>query len=143
VPELNTAVLMYIPYRHAENEVLRTIAAAGFDDLTLAQARICARIGPDGIRLTALAEQAQVTKQTAQVLVDQVERLGYVERVPDPTDGRARLIRLAERGRAVQRVARRAERRLDREWTAHLGVRRMAALRAALTDLREITDPYR
>lgn len=140
--ELNTALLMYLSYRHAEDEILRAVTAAGFDDLTLAQARICARIGPDGTRLTALAAQAQVTKQTAQALVDQVERLGYVERVPDPTDGRARLIRLAERGRAVQRVARRTERRLEREWAAHLGERRMAALRDALTRLREITDPY-
>lgn len=142
MPELNTALLMFISFRHAESEILGAVAEAGFDDLTLTQARLCARIAPDGSRLTALAEQAQVTKQSAKVLVDQVERLGYVERVPDPSDGRARLIRLAERGRQVQRAARRAERRVEREWERQLGPRRMAQLRRALSDLRKVTDPY-
>ncbi|WP_280499269.1 MarR family transcriptional regulator, partial [Nocardia cyriacigeorgica] len=83
-----------------ENRVFAALAEAGYADITLAQARIVQRIGPDGTRLTELAEQAQVTKQTAGFLVDQLERAGYVERVPDPTDGRARLVRLSARGRA-------------------------------------------
>jgi DNA-binding MarR family transcriptional regulator len=58
---------------------------------------VAQRIGPDGTRLTELAEAAQVTKQTAGFLVDQLERAGYVERVPDPRDAGAKLIRLATR----------------------------------------------
>lgn len=65
-----------------------------------------ARIGPDGSRVTQLAEQAQITKQTAGFLVDQLERGGYVCRVPDPADARARLVRLAPRGQAAVAVAR-------------------------------------
>ncbi len=74
--------------------------------------------------------------------MDQLERAGYVERVPDPTDARARLVRLAPRGRAAQAEARKVERALDAEWEQHLGRARMRELRRALVDLREITDPY-
>src|SRR5689334_4777697 len=125
-----------------ETRVYETLLAQGFDDITLAQARVAQRISEHGNRVTDLAEQARVTKQTASHLVDQLERAGYVERVPDPADARARLVRLAPRGREAQRKARVMERRIDREWEAHLGPARMAELRAALADLREITDPW-
>jgi DNA-binding MarR family transcriptional regulator len=140
--ELNTALLMFISHRYAESRILADLAEQGFDDVTLAQGRVAARIGPEGTRLTELAEQAQITKQSAGFLVDQLERAGYVERVPDPTDARARLVRLAARGIEMQARARRIERALEREWERHLGPERMQALRTALTDLREITDPY-
>jgi DNA-binding MarR family transcriptional regulator len=139
----NLALLCFYPHRAMEARLLATLAAEGFDDLTIAQGRIAARIGPDGTRLTDLAAQALVTKQTANHLVDQLERAGYVRRVPDPTDGRARLVQIAERGRAVVALARRVEAQLEAEWTAHLGEETAAQLRAALERLREITDPYR
>ena len=86
---------------------------------------------------------AQVTKQTAAFLVDRLERAGYVERTPDPTDARARLVRIAERGRAAQAVAAVAEREVEAQWEAHLGTRDMARLRTLMGRLREVTDPYR
>jgi len=142
VVEPHVAVLMFIAQRHAERRIVEFLAAEGFDDITLAQARVAARVGEDGTRLTELAEQAQITKQAAGSLVDQLERAGYVERVPDPTDARARLVRLAPRGRAAQEKAREMERTIDAEWEQHLGRARMRELRRALADLREITDPY-
>src|SRR3712207_5978747 len=123
-----------------ESRLLKALGPAGFDDITLAQARIAARIGPRGTRLTDLAEQALVTKQTAGHLVDQLERAGYVRRVPDPTDKRARLVRMAERGQDLVALARKVEHEVEAEWTAHLGDEATAHLRAALERLREITD---
>ena len=139
----NLGLLCFYPHRALEARLLAALAAAGFDDITLAQGRIAARIGPGGTRLTALAEQALVTKQTASHLVDQLERAGYVRRVPDPTDGRARLVCFAERGRAAVAVARRVEAEVEAEWTAHLGKEATRGLREALTRLREVTDPWR
>jgi DNA-binding MarR family transcriptional regulator len=139
----NAALLMFISHRWAENYILQGMAEAGFDDLTLAQARLFARLHQEGSRLTDLAEEAQVTKQTAGFLVDQLEKAGYVERVRDPRDARARLIRMSEKGQVAVRHARVLERRIERQWEAHLGKERMAQLRAALEDLREITDPFR
>ncbi|MGY1828709.1 MULTISPECIES: MarR family winged helix-turn-helix transcriptional regulator [unclassified Blastococcus] len=141
--ELALGVLLFIPYRALENRVLEALARAGFDDFTLAQARVMQRIGPSGTRLTQLAEAAQVTKQTAGHLVDQLERTGYVRRTPDPSDARARLVRLAERGTEAQAVAGSVVAEAESEWRAHLGERRWRQLREALTALREVTDPYR
>lgn len=141
--EPNAALLMFISARYAETRISEAVAAAGYDDLTPAMARIAARLSESGSRVTELAEQARVTKQSASALVDQLERAGYVERVPDPSDARARLVTIAPRGREVQAVARKEERAIEREWTRHLGADRMAALRAALVDLCEITDPWR
>ena len=74
--ELNIGLLLYIPYRAMETRVFTELAAAGYDDFTPAQAQVFQRIGRDGTPLTDLAEQAQVTKQTAGVLVDQLARAG-------------------------------------------------------------------
>ena len=141
--ELNTGLLMFIAQRHVETRVLEHLRERGFDDITVAQGRIGARISEQGMRLTDLAAAAQVTKQTAGFLVGQLERAGYVERRPDPTDGRAQLICLAERGRAVQREARVVEQQVEAEWRRHLGADRMTALRESLLELRQITDPWR
>lgn len=141
--ELNIGLLLYIPYRALENRVFQAFAEAGYGDVTPAQARVFQRIGPNGTRLTELAEAAQVTKQTAGFLVDQLERAGYVERTPDPSDARARLVRITERGAATIPIGAKVIAEIEAEWAAHIGTRRMGQLRDALTRLREITDPYR
>ena len=140
---LNVGLLLFLPYRAMETRVFDELTAAGFDDITPAQARIFQRIAPGGSRLTDLAAQAGITKQSAGFLVDQLERTGYVQRVPDPADRRARLVRVAERGARSVEASRRIVARVEAEWTAHLGQRRMAQLRSILSDLREITDPWR
>ncbi len=139
---LNLGLLLFIPYRAMETRVFAALAAAGFDDFTPAQARVFQRIGPGGNRLTELAEQAQITKQSAGFLVDQLERAGYVERVPDPTDARARLIRIAERGARAVPLAAAAVAEVEAEWTALLGDDRTDTLRDILTELRAHTDPW-
>ncbi|MFT7839151.1 MarR family transcriptional regulator [Saccharothrix sp. BKS2] len=135
-------VLLFLPHRELEDRVFAALAEAGFDDVTPAQARVFRRIGRDGSRLAELARAAQVARPTAGFLVDQLERAGYVERTSDPTDARARLIRVAERGLAASSVGSAAIAEVEREWTAHLGARRMAALRDALTRLGELTEPH-
>ena len=137
----NLGVLLFVAYRSMEQQVHAEVVAAGFE-ATLAQARLFARISEQGLRLTDLAESAQVTKQTAAYLVEQLEALGYVERVPHPTDARARLVRLAPRGRQAQALASTVEARIEAEWAAHLGADDWKHLHASLARLREITDPY-
>jgi DNA-binding MarR family transcriptional regulator len=139
--EPNTGLLLFYPYRALESRVLAALGAAGFE-ITLAQARLLQRVAAGGSRLTDLAAQAQVTKQAAGELVDQLELRGYVERVADPRDGRARLVRLAPRGWDAASVAAPVVAAVEAEWADHLGSEELAALRAALLRLREITDPW-
>ena len=141
MPDPSLGVLLFVPYRHMEQRILAAVTAAGHP-VTLAQARVFQRIDPGGSRLTDLAAAAQVTKQTAGFLVDQLEQAGYVERVRDPTDARARLVRITRRGYDAITVAREAEARIEAEWRAHLGADGLERLRADLLRLREVTDPW-
>ncbi len=140
--QVDLGTLLFIPYRYTEDRIFRALQDAGFDDWTLAQCRVFQRVAPDGSRLTDLAEQAQMTKQSVGVMVDQLERLGYVRRVADPTDGRARLIVIEERGRRAVEVARVTADEIFSEWKTYLGTRNFTLLHQILDQLREITDPY-
>jgi DNA-binding MarR family transcriptional regulator len=139
---VNLGVSLFIPYRYTEDRMFRALQDAGFDDWTLAQCRVFQRIAPAGSRLTDLADQAQLTKQSAGAMVDQLERLRYVSRVPDPTDGRARLIVIERRGRRAVEVAAATLDEILAEWKAYLGTRNFTLLHQILDQLREITDPY-
>jgi DNA-binding MarR family transcriptional regulator len=144
VPEEPTsALLMFVAHRAAEARVVDALRASGFDDLTLAQSRIAQRLNREGIRVTDLAEQAGVTKQTAGGLVDELEAGGYVTRRPDPADARARLVVLTDRGERLCTTAAAEVARVEADWRAHLGAKAYDELRAALVSLREVTDPYR
>lgn len=140
--QADLGVLLFIPYRSMEDRIFRALQDAGFNDWTLAQCRVFQRVAPNGSRLTDLADQAQMTKQSTGVLVDQLERLGYVRRAPDPTDGRARLIVIEERGRRAVEVAMATADEIISEWKSYLGTRNFALLQQILGQLREITDPY-
>ncbi|MGW4068366.1 MarR family winged helix-turn-helix transcriptional regulator [Nocardia grenadensis] len=137
---LSPTVLMFVAYRAAENRVFEALRRAGYNDITLQQARVVARVAPDGTRLSDLATQAQIAKPTATHLVDQLQRAGYVERVPDPSDGRGRIVRIAARGREALNVVAAEDAAIVREWKAHVGADRMRTLRETLAMLREITD---
>ncbi len=138
---MDLATLMFVSYRSMDERVQRAMREAGYD-VTVAQSRLAQRIADEGSRLTELADRAQVTKQTASLLVAALEREGLVERVPDPSDGRARLIRMSERGREAAGQAMQVVMTVEREWTEHLGPELAGQLREALLKLREITDPY-
>lgn len=140
--DVNIGVLLFVAYRAMENRAFAAVAAAGHDDITLAQAKLLQRVNEGGSRLSELAESAQVTKQTAGYLVDQLERAGYVERTPDPTDARARLVRQTGKARSVRPIGDAAVAEVEAEWAVHLGKRRMGQLRDILSRLREISDPY-
>ena len=138
---MDLATLMFVSYRAMDERVRRAMQEAGYD-VTVAQSRLAQRIAAEGSRLTELADRAQVTKQTASLLVAALEREGLVERIPDPSDGRARLIRLSARGREAAGQAMQVVRGVEQEWTEHLGAELASQLRDGLVKLREITDPY-
>lgn len=88
-----------------------------------------------GTRLTTLAERCGVTKQTMVHLVDDLERRGYVERVPDDDDGRAKTVRMTARGWEVHELGHRLAAEVDRTWGARLGRARYAELCDLLSEL--------
>jgi DNA-binding MarR family transcriptional regulator len=88
-----------------------------------------------GTRLTDLARRARMTKQGMMLLVDDLETRGYVRRVPDPEDSRAKVVRLTARGRRYVAEARRAVAAVEARARRELGDRRYESLWGALEEL--------
>jgi DNA-binding MarR family transcriptional regulator len=113
-------------------ELHSRLEAEGHPQIRNAHGCVFRYIDIDGSRLTELATQSGVTKQAVGEFVDELQRLGYVERVPDPVDGRAKIIRLTERGRDARRAALRIFDDIEREWGERFGEDRIAELRDRL-----------
>jgi DNA-binding MarR family transcriptional regulator len=137
--DLNLGLLLFIPYRAMETEVLQHLRDHGHD-LPISQARVFQRIDPQGSRMTDLGEAAQVSKQTLTSIVDQLERRGYVRRVPDPADARARLVTITPLGQELVELSRPVVERLEAAWTSRLGRARMDRLRRLLEELVQVAE---
>ena len=121
------------------DEITTRVEAAGFADSPPSFHPIFENLDPDGTRLTTLAARTGLTHQSVGEVVDVLERRGYVERVRDPDDGRARLVVLTDAGRELVRAAITAIDEIERSWTARwerhgLGGDLRGALAGALSE---------
>lgn len=133
--------LLRVPYFTVIDSIYNGLLEAGFDDLRKAHLAVWRHIDEAaGSRLTDLADEAQMTKQSMGYLVDYLEESGYLERVPDPDDGRAIRVRLTQRGHDVMAVARQVVTRLQDEWGALVGKRQMQQMMATLRHLVSILE---
>ena len=113
----------------------RRVADTPYSDIRITHGCVFGNIDPEGSRLTDLAERARMTKQSVGEVTTDLEQRGYVERVPDPSDGRAKIIRLTERGRAAQALGIGLIDGIEQEWAERFGAERVAALREALESI--------
>jgi DNA-binding MarR family transcriptional regulator len=113
-------------------EMARRVAQTEYSDIRITHGCVFGNIEPDGSRLTDLAERANMTKQSVGEVATELERKGYLERVPDPADGRAKIIRLTERGHDAQALGRKLIDEIEQEWAERYGAERVAVLRDAL-----------
>jgi DNA-binding MarR family transcriptional regulator len=88
-----------------------------------------------GMRLTVLAEMAGMTKQSVGEIVDDLVVRGYVKRIPDPEDKRAKLICLTERGERAQATGLALFAKVEKQWAERYGAKRMAQLRELLEEI--------
>jgi DNA-binding MarR family transcriptional regulator len=96
------------------------VEGSEFADLRFAHNQIWGNVGIDGIRLTELANKANLSLAACSELVNELQSLGYLERQPDPADGRAKLIFPTPRGRRLLDAAGQRVAQLEAEWRAHL-----------------------
>lgn len=108
------------------------MAEAGFTDIRPAHVTLFRWPGPDGRRPTEIAHDAQISKQRVNDLLRDLERAGYLVLEADPSDDRARLVALTERGWRLQETALRHHRDIEDEWAAAVGDDRWRAVRATL-----------
>ncbi len=123
--------------RNFEKRVRATLRERGHTGLQPSHQSVFVGLGTSGSRLTDLANRAQMTKQAMGQLVDDLERLGYVERVPDLRDGRAKLVRLTETGDAFLRDAAEVFTDIWRDYASLLGERELVKLQNHLDSLLE------
>ncbi|SPM29655.1 MarR family winged helix-turn-helix transcriptional regulator [Mycobacterium terramassiliense] len=107
-------------------------AAAGLDGIRPAQAVALVPLAGGGLHASDLADRLKVSRQAVAQGVASLERHGYVTRVTDPGDARARIIELTPRGRQALRVMRSNAVALESRWVEVLGPRRLGELRESL-----------
>jgi DNA-binding MarR family transcriptional regulator len=129
--------------KHAAIEELQSrLAEAGHDSIREAHGCVFGFIEPEGSRLTWLAEQSGLTKQAVGESVDDLQRLGYVERAPDPTDGRAKIVRLTEKGAAARQLGRGVLAEVEQRWAEEIGEERVVAMREALEEIHALVSGH-
>jgi DNA-binding MarR family transcriptional regulator len=111
------------------------VVRAGYDDLNPAHVALFRYPTLDGCRLTDVAHQMQITKQSAHELIGHLETRGYLVREPDSADRRARVVRLTAKGQQLESVIRTQAHHAEEQIAAMLGPRRFAQLRDALDDV--------
>jgi DNA-binding MarR family transcriptional regulator len=131
--------------REFRSELFAPAAEQGYADLREPHLHIFGNVGVNGIRLTDLASSAQLSAATTSELVSDLQRLGYLERRPDPTDRRAKLIFPTPRGRQALHDAGNRVAEIEHHWSTLVGQSRFAdacnTLQAILDELgRNKTD---
>ena len=138
-PEANTRHLLGRATDRLERSIAAAVAAAGHP-IRPAHAAVFTNIDSEGTRLTQLAERALMTPQAMAELVDDLARLGYVTREPDPSDGRAKLIVLTDRGFDAVQDAFDTITSLEAQLEAELGHRALVQLRNVLQRVADLPE---
>jgi len=135
----NLAGLLRDPWIAISERVDQRLAEHGHTHVRPAHGNVFIWLDDDGTRVSVLAERARMTKQSMGELVAHLESNGYVERVPDPADRRAKLVRATASGKALYPIARAAIAEIEAGWAAALGDAKMRRLRELLEELDATT----
>jgi len=122
--------------RDFQRRALAKFTERGHAGLQPAHTAVITNLSLEGERLTELARRASMTKQGMGQLVNEVERLGYVQRVPDPTDSRAKIVRFTGRGRRLMAHGVELGAQIQREYAKLIGRERLQVLHDTLDELR-------
>ena len=130
--------LLRLPWDAVQRHMLERLHERGFDDFDAAYLTVFQYPGPQGTRPSELAAKLRMSKQALNYQLGELERLGYLERRPDPEDLRSKRIALTTRGTSAIGVIREAVGEMETMWAQELGPKRFAQLRKLLLDLNEV-----
>src|SRR4051812_43135763 len=116
--------LLRVPWEAVQRHMLERLQESGFEDLDAAHLNVFQYPGPQGARPSELASRLRISKQALNYLLGQLERLGYLERRPDPDDLRSKRLVLTARGTSAIGVIREAVAEVESDWAKQLGVKR-------------------
>ena len=124
----STFELLFRAARLVNERAIGEIQRAGAAQVRLAHTQLFPHITFDGVRLTEIARRLEVTKQAIGPLIDELVDAGMIERIPDPADQRAKLIRWTRAGGRALQHGLGVLAQLERELTPAIGAERMATL---------------
>jgi DNA-binding MarR family transcriptional regulator len=127
--------LLRMPWEEVQRHMLERLHEHGFDDLDAAHLNVFQYPGPQGARPSELAARLRISKQALNYMLGQLERLGYLERRPDPDDLRSKRVAVTARGASAIVVIREAVGEMEDAWADELGPERFAQLRNLLLEL--------
>jgi DNA-binding MarR family transcriptional regulator len=133
----STATLLLQAFQCLIDQLVADLHNAGYQEIRAAHSRVFEHLPAKGARVARMAEAAQMTQQSMTELVEYLERLGYVKRSPDPSDRRAKLVRLTKSGEKLASKGDEIMDRIDAGWEGRLGKHRMQEMRSALSDVLE------
>jgi DNA-binding MarR family transcriptional regulator len=122
-------------------EFRQELVASGYGDIRPTHGCVFRFIREEPLRLTELATLAGMTKQSIGEVIDNLVELGYVQRVPDPQDRRAKLLCLTERGEVAQKVGFGLFKKIEQRWARRYGPERFAQLRELLEEIAIAESP--
>jgi DNA-binding MarR family transcriptional regulator len=122
-------------------EFRQELEASGYGDIRPTHGCVFRFIREEPLRLTELATLAGMTKQSIGEVIDNLVELGYVKRVPDPQDRRAKLLCLTERGEEAQKVGLGLFTKVEQRWAKRYGPERFAQLRDLLEEIAITESP--
>ena len=138
--ESDLSHLLLAAFRSLGDEIEVALRDRGVSDLRPSQAAALLLVDRTGTRLTELATRAGITKQAMMQMVDELQALGCVRRVPDPADSRAKVVRLTARGLRHRAAARKSIQAVESRVKRWLGDRRYEALRIILSELTQAEE---
>lgn len=121
-------------YEVLTENVYSRLAEHGFDDIRPIHSNVMRYLTSDGARVTTLATQAQITKQSMSAIVDELISQGYLQSQADPSDGRARLITFTQRGQALQKTLIQLSAESEGILAKNIGEKKYAQFKGLLTD---------
>jgi DNA-binding MarR family transcriptional regulator len=140
VREPDLSHLLLSAFRSLDDEIEAALLDRGVSDLRPSPAAILLLVDRTGTRLTELSSRAGITKQAMMQVIDELQSLGCVRRTPDPTDSRAKVVRLTARGLRHRAAARKAIQAAEARVRRGLGDRRYDALRTTLEELSTVEE---
>lgn len=118
--------------------VVARLALRGYVDFPFASASLLWLMDEGGTRSTVLAQRAGVTKQAMSQLVRLMEHQGYLEQVPDPSDTRAKVVRMTPGGEAVKSACVEVRDELNRQIAKLVGREQARSMEAQLEAMSQL-----
>jgi DNA-binding MarR family transcriptional regulator len=117
------------------------VRARGFADFQPSFTSLLVHIDTEGTRIGTIAARMDVSRQAASQRLQEIEARGYIERAPDPSDGRAVVVRHTEIGRQLLVTAVEVMLGIETEYAALIGAGRLRQLKRLLAQIAQEIDP--